>query len=209
MSRRRSEFSPSSVLDASRETVSDAELTHGLVSGATWANTVTWNRFAPMVLKMCERALGSRTDAEDVAQDVFHAVYRKVSGLRDPSKLRSFVYSFAIRSLRAELRRRRLFARIFHSTDGLVEVSSHNQPVESRDLLRRFYALLQRLSSRDRAVFILRHLEAMTTEEVASVTKLSVSTVKRSVKYATSRLHYWSETDAELARLIAERRWDA
>ena len=49
-----------------------------------------------------------RTEAEDVAQEVFLAVFRKAKTIRDPDSLRSFIYSFAVRVLKAELRRRKI-----------------------------------------------------------------------------------------------------
>src|SRR4051812_48166861 len=108
MSRRLSQVSLSLVVGANRRDVSDAELAHGLAAGEAWAIGVTWHRFAPMVLTMAERSLGSRSDAEDLAQDVFLSIFRKANTLREPDKLRSFVYSFAIFGLKSELRRRKL-----------------------------------------------------------------------------------------------------
>ena len=86
----------------------DADLARGLVAGEAWAIAETWHRFAPMVLMTAERALGSRTEAEDVVQEVFCRVFRRAKTLREPDRLRSFVYSFAVRVLKAELRRRKV-----------------------------------------------------------------------------------------------------
>ena len=46
-------------------------------------------RFAPMVLVMAERALGSSSEAEDLAQEVFCRLVRLASTLREPDRLRS------------------------------------------------------------------------------------------------------------------------
>src|SRR6185436_1457442 len=55
----------------------DADLAAGLVEGEAWAIAETWHRFAPMVLMTAERSLGSRTEAEDIVQEVFCLVFRK------------------------------------------------------------------------------------------------------------------------------------
>ena len=93
MSKRLSQVSLSLVAGASRRDVSDAELAHGLAAGETWAIGLAWHRFAPMVLNMAERSLGSRSDADDLAQEVFLNVFRGAQKLQEPEKLRSFVYS--------------------------------------------------------------------------------------------------------------------
>lgn len=188
--------------------VSDWELAHGLAAGEGWAIGLAWHRFAPMVLAMAKRALGSRSDAEDLAQEVFFKVFGSVKKLQEPQKLRSFVYSFAIFALKSELRRRKLRSWLsFRAPEALVELGSRTVDVESRDLLRRFYALLDRLSVRDRLVFSLRELESMTVEEIAEAMEISVSTVKRSLSHAMSRLSTWIAADSDLADVFDTRRW--
>jgi RNA polymerase sigma-70 factor, ECF subfamily len=205
MSTRRSHVALTLVVDSQRQST-DAELARALASGALWAITETWQRFAPMVLKLAERTLGSRSEAQDIAQDVFFHVCRKAAALREPEKLRSFVYSFAIRTLKSELRRRKVRAWLsFHNPDALADLSFGSLDVEGRDALRRFYALLDRLSARDRLAFSLRYLEAMTIDEIASAMQLSSSTVKRALSNASSRLSGWVRADPTFSHLLRDR----
>src|SRR4051812_11126691 len=195
-------------LVADRRDVSDGELALGLAAGESWAVTGTWHRFAPMVLAIAERSLGSRSEAEDVAQEVFLSVFRKAKTLREPDKLRSFVYSFAVFTLKSELRRRKLRAWLsFLTPEALVDLEYRTVDVEARDSLRRFYALLDRLSARDRLVFSLKELESMTIEEIAQVMDISVSTVKRSLGHGIARLSRWIMADSDLADVFDTRRW--
>src|SRR3569833_3204477 len=152
----------SRLVPSDRRGISDQEVARGLTSGEAWAVAEAWHRFAPMVLTVAERSLGSKSEAQDVAQEVFCRLYGKVNTLRDPAALRSFVFSFAVRVLKSELRRRKARAWLsFHRPETLVELGAGTLDVEARDLLRRFYGLLDRLSTEDRQVFALRHLESM------------------------------------------------
>lgn len=208
MSTRRSHVSLSLVVGADPRETSDGALARGLVAGDTWAIAETWRRFAPMVLTMAERSLGSRSEAEDIGQEVFYGVYRKAKSLRDPDSLRSFVYSFAVRALKSELRRRRLRAWLsFHQPEDLVDLRCGTLDMESRDLLHKCYALLGRLTPRDRLVFTLRQMESMTVEEIAATMDISVSTVKRSMAHAADRLSRWIDADPGLAGLLVAKRW--
>jgi RNA polymerase sigma-70 factor, ECF subfamily len=182
---------------------SDAELAKGLGAGEAWAVTETWHRFAPMVLTTAERTLGSSTEAEDLAQEVFCRVFRQAKNLRQPDALRSFVYSVAIRALKSHLRHRRLKNWLsFQRPEALQDLRHVTLDVESRDLLVKFYALLDRLAPRDRLVFLLRRVESMTVEEIAATTDLSTSTVKRSMTRASARLSRWVEADPHLRGLV-------
>jgi len=185
--------------------VSDAELAEGLLAREDWALAEGWHRFAPMVLTMAQRALGSKSDAEDLAQDVFVQVFRNVATLRKPASLRSFVYSVMVRVLRTHLRYRRLRSWLsFQSPEMLLDVRHSTPDFEGRDLLRNFYVLLDRLSSRDRLVFMLRRAESMTIEEIAAVMGLSTSTVKRSLAHASKRMSGWIDDDPGMTHLLHE-----
>ena len=183
--------------------VSDAELARALIEGSAWAIDETWNRFAPGIHLMATRALGVESEADDVVQEVFYRVFKKASTLREPDKLRSFIRSFAIYLIKSELRRRKARSWLsFREPEALVDMASSTLDIESRDLLRRFYRLMDRLRPRDRLIYALRNFEHMTVEEIAESTELSVSTVKRSLVHVTNKLSLWSETDAGIAELL-------
>lgn len=173
--------------------VSDAELAKSLAAGEGWAVTETWHRFAPMVLMLAERSLGSKPEADDLAQEVFARLFQRIHTLQDPNDLRSFIHSFAVHALKSRLRTRKLRAWIpFKNSE------------ESSDPLTKFYGLLDRLSIRDRLVFLFQRVEYMTLEEVASALDIPVSTVERSLARTSSRLSRWIESDPAFAALSEE-----
>jgi RNA polymerase sigma-70 factor (ECF subfamily) len=189
--------------------VSDGDLARSLAAGTAWATTETWNRFAPMILMMAARTLGSDSEAEDLAQEVFYRVFERAKTLREPDSLRSFIFSFAIRLLKTELRRKKTRSWLsFHQPETFVDLACGTLDIESRDLLRKFYALLDRLAPRDRLVFALRHLESMTVEEIAASIELSASTVKRSLGHAEDKLSRWIGTDPGMEGLLDGKGWN-
>jgi RNA polymerase sigma factor (sigma-70 family) len=122
--------------------------------------------------------------------------------------LRSFVFSFGVHVLKSELRRKKARAWLsFHRPEVLVELGAGTLDVEGRDLLRRFYGLLDQLSAEDRLVFSLRHLESMTVEEVAATMSLSVSTVKRRLNHGMKRFARLLQNDPELELVLEGKGW--
>jgi RNA polymerase sigma-70 factor (ECF subfamily) len=207
MSIRRFHIPLSLVVDPDTRSLSDGDLARALMAGAAWAYAETWNRFAPMVFGMAARTLGSESEAEDIVQEVFYRVLAKAKTLRNPESLHSFIVSFAIRILKWELRRKRARSWLsFHQPEVLVDLACETLDVESRDLLRRFYAFLARQAPRERLVLSLRCLESMTVEEIAKAMKISVSTVKRSLDCAKRELSHWIETDLEMVGLLDGKR---
>jgi RNA polymerase sigma-70 factor, ECF subfamily len=186
----------------------DAELARALKAGQPWAAGATWNRFAPVVFGIVRRALGSQNDAEDVTQEVFFHLFARVGTLRDPS-FRSFVVSFALRIVKWELRRRRARRWLMLSPSNLLpDTPTFDADPESREVLRRFYAVLDQLATRDRLVFALRYLESMTLEEIATALDVSLSTVKRNLNRASARVSRWIATDKDLVNFFEGKRRD-
>ena len=185
----------------------DADLARALIAGEPWAPAMTWNRFAPTVYGIACRALGRGGEAEDVTQEVFYRFFSRVGTLRQPEALRSFITSFALRIVKWELRRRRTRRWLMLSdTSELPDTGMVTNDAEARQVLVRFYDVLDRLSARERLVFTLRHLESMTLEEIAAAMKISLSTVKRTLLRAAERVNRWVERDKDLAAYFQERR---
>jgi len=196
---------PVRLVTASEPRATDEELGRALMAGSDWAISETWHRFAPAVTMLAKRALGSRSDAEDIAQEAFHHIFAKAKSLREPERLRSYVFSFVIRTIKSELRSRRARAWLsFHRPETLVELGTELTDVESRDVVRKFYSLLDRLAARPRLVFVLRYVEWMTFDEVAAHMQLSVSTVRRALEAAMSKLSKCVGSDPELAEFLAK-----
>src|SRR6476619_2528794 len=178
--------------DAARDT----PLAHALMAGEAQAAELAWDRYAPLVHGIVSRALGPDAEVEDVTQEIFYRLFSRIGTLRKPEALRSFVISFAVRIVKWELRRRRARRWLTLSETGDVpEEQMQVMDAESRYSLRRLYSLLDRLSTRERLVLVLRHVEGMTLEEIAEAMELSLATVKRGLRRATSRVSQMIDSD--------------
>ena len=196
------------VVNADHQGASDGDLARGLIAGDTRALAETWRRYSPMVLLLAKRTLGSQSEAEDIAQEVFYRLYRRAKRIENPDSLRSFVYAITVHALKSELYRKKVRAwLLFEQPQALSSLGWKTMDMESRDLVRRFHALLERLPTRERLVFILRRMESMTVEEIAASMAISESTVKRSMTRASERLSRWIEADPGLASVFDTERW--
>jgi RNA polymerase sigma-70 factor, ECF subfamily len=180
---------------------SDADLVHGLTHKEEWAAVALWTRYGTLVYRIADRALGSRHEAEDLTQDVFLCVFNKIAGLRDPGALRSFVVSVTIRTLKWTLRRKRLRQWV-HLTETGELPDLPVRGVDTEETLRRFYRLLDKLKADDRLIFVLRRVDGMQLDEVASATGRSVATVKRRLARADAELSHWIDREPVLMAFL-------
>lgn len=131
------------------------------------------------------RMLGSRAEAEDVAQEAFLRAYRSVAEFRGDAKLSTWLYAITSRLClnrldSAERRRTR------HGDDLLESVADERlDPTGALEQRQRAVALhlaIAELSDERRLVVVLADLEGLAYEEIAEALGLPVGTVR-------SRLH--------------------
>ena len=174
----------------------DLELARALIDGTGNAAEAAWERYSPLVHRIVSRAIGPDAEVEDVTQEIFYRLFSRIRTLRKPEALRSFVISFAIRIVKWELRRRRARRWLTLSETGDVpDEQLMVMDAENRYALRRLYGLLDRLSTRERLVLVLRHVEGMTLEEIAAAMDLSLATVKRGLRRASLRVSQMVDAD--------------
>ena len=184
---------------------SDATLACELQARSPAAARVVWQRYSPMVRRILARALGPERDVEDSLQEVFLCLFNKAPELRNPASLRAFIVSIAIRTLRHEIRRRKL--RSWLRLDGNVVVEdlrTVSPDTDAREALIRFYALLDRINTRDRSVFVLHVIEGMDIEAIASALEVSVPTIRRCFTRARERILVLAGRDPMLVDYVSK-----
>jgi RNA polymerase sigma-70 factor, ECF subfamily len=131
------------------------------------------------------RMLGSRAEAEEAAQEVFLRAHRAIADFRGDAKLSTWLYAIASRLCMNRLAsgERRLLR---EGEETLARIpSGHASPADELERSERDAALhraIAELSDERRMVVVLRDLEGLSYEEIASALDLELGTVR-------SRLH--------------------
>jgi RNA polymerase sigma-70 factor, ECF subfamily len=131
--------------------------------------------------------VGNPADAEDVSQEVFLKVFRGFKTFKRDARLSSWLYRIAYNTAIDHLRRESLApepaedAVLDCAKAGFSEVPSSPDPArtaENRLLSARVEKALQKVSSRERTVFLLRHYNDLMLDEIAETMQISVGSVK-------------------------------
>jgi RNA polymerase sigma-70 factor (ECF subfamily) len=185
----------------------ERELVAALGRGEPWAAEEVWDRHAPSVRRLIARALGPRPEVDDLTQEAFMRVFSRIGALRDAGALREFVFAIALNVVRRELRHRWVRRKVLLSDSGFVpDIEGPSADPEAREALARCYAILDKLGARERAAFVLRYMEELTLDEVASGLGVSLSTAKRLVSRSAERVSRHVGSDAGLRGFFDPRR---
>jgi len=145
------------------------------------------DQFQADVFRMVFYRIRSRTDAEDIAQDVFLKAYQKISSLKDASRFRGWLFSITLNRIR-DFQRKKRFRSLFKVEDENLEYqppdeTGTDQPealdrVLREDFWRQIRLILDKLSKMEREVFLLRFFDHLNINEIAGALKKNESTIK-------------------------------
>ncbi|HUG52814.1 MAG TPA: sigma-70 family RNA polymerase sigma factor [Vicinamibacteria bacterium] len=162
-----------------------------------------------MVLNLALRLLGDPEEARDLAQDVFLQVYRTLPRFEGRSSLRTWIYRIVVNQCRNRQRwwrrRRRSAACPLDEVTAaeearLAEATPTLSPFDRlarAERARRVQAALLRLSFEHRAILLLREVEGLTCDEIASTLALPLGTVKSRLSRARDGLRRGLHEDAQ------------
>jgi RNA polymerase sigma-70 factor (ECF subfamily) len=134
------------------------------------------------------RLVGDKHLAEDILQEVFVLIWRKLCWLRDPEVFRPWAYRIANREAFRRLTKHRAGARMLGKEALLAELPAREAPPFPQGWTETLPGLLALLSPASRAVLILHYLQGMTLQEVADILEVSPGTVKSRLAYGLATL---------------------
>jgi RNA polymerase sigma-70 factor (ECF subfamily) len=140
--------------------------------------------FSALVERTLCRILGIHHDLEDLVQEVFLRVLRRLSTLDEPRALPGFVTSTAVFVAREAIRsRKRRSWLLFLAPPDLPQVPAAASE-EAQDSLRAFYTVVRTLDEIEQVAFTLRFVEGMELTELAAVCGVSLASIKRLLRSA-------------------------
>lgn len=185
---------------------SDEELVATLRAGDDDAMTEIDRRYRDRLLAYVRR-MSAGADAEDVVQDVLARAYTALRADDRPMALRAWLYRVAHNRCLDVLRGGRARVVLTDEVDLGADVATLPELVAGRERLRQVVADIQALPDQQRSALIIRELEGLSYDELASALDTTVPAIKSLLVRARMNLARASEERAEaeqasLARVL-------
>jgi RNA polymerase sigma-70 factor, ECF subfamily len=172
---------------------SDIELVKQFNKGSHDAFNELYLRYEEKAYNLAMRLVRNKEDAEEVIQEVFITVYRKLNGFEGKSQFSSWLYRVTTNCAFMKLRKRKsqvttsLDEMPSHTKLQVWEESPYLRATTGDDLSRgevrvKLEAAVEKLPEVYRSVFLLRDVDGMSNNDVAVALGISLAAVK-------SRLH--------------------
>lgn len=148
--------------------------------------------YTPRVYGLVRNLVHSQSEAEDVTQEVFFKVYRKLETFREDSAFYTWLYRVAVNASTDWLKKKRQdrslqvedLQRLPLTDDG----EGPDDDLGRKDLRSQIRAAMGQLPEKFRTILVLRELEGMAYEEISKVLKISKGTVESRLFRARAKL---------------------
>jgi len=138
--------------------------------------------FQKKVFLLALSILRNREDALDAVQETFMKVYQSLNSFEEERNFENWLLRIAKNVAIDHYRRQRSKGRSEQETLPLESVepwlAATNENPRKTEMKRLIEAVLDELAERQRLVFVLRHFQGFSYEEVASTLDIAVGTVK-------------------------------
>jgi len=164
-------------------------LVTALCQGADDAYEILLQRYQQPVYNLVYRLMNDPSDASDIVQEVFLKVFKNIGNFRGNSSLKTWIYRIAVNEA---YNHRRWFSRhqrrevalgpeegLRTYADSLADPSrTPFDQAADHETFALVEAALEKLNPKFRAVVVLRDIEDLSYEEIATVLDVSIGTVK-------------------------------
>lgn len=170
----------------------DLELVKAFNKGCLESYEELIRRYSTKAYSLASRLTRNPLDAEEVLQDVFVTVYRKLRGFEGKSSFSSWLYRVTVNAAFMKLRKRKqdqsvsledILPQVLNGSIARAAVELEGDKHTSRrEVTRVLEDAINKLPDDYRPVFILRDVDGLTSREVSKILDLTIPAVK-------SRLH--------------------
>jgi RNA polymerase sigma-70 factor (ECF subfamily) len=140
------------------------------------------------VYNVAFRVTSSKSDAEEVTQDVFMQIFKNLKNFKFKSSFKTWVYRITFNTAINKYRQARREKKHKQGYEAIaINESSYNKGAEFIDkenAEKTVNHLLSKLNPEQKTSILLREIEGLSYKEIAEVLKLNINTVRSRLKRA-------------------------
>lgn len=137
----------------------------------------------------------AQAHAEDIVQETFLVVHRKLQEGPELSSIKAWLFVLLRGVVANHLRARQRERRSDESLDTQCNMPSPEQHMESRQRLTQAQRLLDTMSVEQREVFLLFEIEQLTAPEIAEACAIPLNTVYSRLRVARAHMNAFTEQE--------------
>jgi len=174
---------------------SDIELVERLQKGDVEAFDLIYDKYSGKLYAFGLRYLRSTAETEELVQSVFLKLWENYKNLKKESSFKSYLFTITYNELCKLFRKKNYHQQFIRETlyENSQSSSAMEESLDYNSLMERVQKIVDKLSKRQKEIFMKSRLEGKSTKEIAKEVGLSPGTVdnyiSEALKFIRSRLH--------------------
>ena len=162
--------------------ISESDLIEGCLRGDRKMQYALYERFAPKMYGVCLRYAANTEEAEDILQEGFIKVYKKISSYRGDGSFEGWIRRIFVNTAIEHFRKKNYLQPITEQEESTIEGKyvSVLDSLAEKDIIQ----LVQQLSPGYRTVFNMYVVEGYTHKQIADILGISEGTSKSQLSRA-------------------------
>lgn len=183
----------STFVAAKKKTLEESTLINQVVNQDQKAFRRLYDLFGSLVYNLALNLLQNQEDAEEVSQDIFLEIHKKIHLFKGESSLKTWIYRIALNKSMEKIRynkRKKRFGLFVSFSDSEKDLFVDHPSVvaEGQDKANLLFGEIQKLPEKQRSAFTLHHIEGMSYKEICEIMETSLSSVESLIFRAKSNL---------------------
>ncbi len=173
------------------ETNGDFELVKSFVAGNESAFNKIVLKYQQKIYWHARRMTGNHLDADEIVQEVLLVMFEKLKDFKFQSSLYTWIYRITVTRTINFIKKRSI--KNFFSLDDKVPRSLKSSEdiigdLETKEKFQKLEHVLQKISPKQREVFIMRSFDELSYEEISQITGISVGGLKANYFHAVKKI---------------------
>jgi RNA polymerase sigma-70 factor (ECF subfamily) len=144
---------------------------------------------SPFAYSVAFRMLGDEDQAKDVVQETMVTIWQKLKKIKTAEVYKTWMYRIVVNKCYDEMRKRKRNPEFVTDEQTWELISNRisegpSAALENNETSKIIRILTEKLSSKQKAVFILSELEGMSNDEISGITGISKTAVKANLYHA-------------------------
>jgi RNA polymerase sigma-70 factor, ECF subfamily len=148
---------------------------------------------SPFTFSVALRILGEEEEAKDLVQETMITIWKKIKTIKSAESFMTWMYRIVVNKCYDQLRKRKSSHECVMDEKAWSAISDKvaeypASGLENKEIALLINLLTEKLSPKQKAVFVLSDIEELTGEEISLITGMSRTNIKANLHYARKRI---------------------
>ena len=151
------------------------------------------DNYADFAFSVAFRIMNDEDESKDIVQESFITVWKKIRGFNPENNFSNWLYRIIVNRCYDALRKKKRNPLVYPDDSnwnipGIISHSSADKGLDNKEIGKMIRRLTNKLSNKQKIVFVLSELEGLSREDIAEITGISRASVKSNLFHARQNI---------------------